>query len=50
MMSERAIERILQEEQDERKVQKAIDRYLKIKEDLDKYLEEHYISNEEESK
>ena len=46
-MTERAIERILQEEQDEEKVQEAIDKFLEIKEDLNRYIEENY---EEESK
>ena len=41
-LSNRTIERILQEEPDEARAQEMIDRFLRIKEDIDRYIEEHY--------
>lgn len=47
-MTEAMIERILAEEPDESKVQEAIDEYLKLREDLDRYIAEHYVEPKSE--
>ena len=41
-LSDRTIERILQTEPDEAKAQEAINRLLKLKEEVGKYIEEHF--------